>query len=85
MVLLPLVYLAIVALAALGVFGYVAFVWPRLGAIHGEGPGKVLVYAGPPLAGLVLVTFMLRSMWPTRRQTLGGDPLAADVEPELHV
>lgn len=84
MVLLPLIYVSIVALAAVGVVGYVAYVWPLVSATHGGGVLKVLAYGAVPLAGTVLVVFMVRSMWPSRRQALGGEPLAAEAEPELH-
>lgn len=83
LVLLPLLYLMLTAAAAAGTVWYVATVWPQLHTIRG-GNAKLLVAGGPPIAGLILVYFMLRSMWPRRRQHLAGLRVDAAVAPGLH-
>lgn len=83
MVLLPLVYLAIVAAAAWGGYLYAATVWPRLSEIPNLHV-KVLAGAGPPIAAAILVFYMLRSMWPRRSGRPDGVVLREREEPRLH-
>jgi len=83
LVLLPLVYLALTAAAAAGTVWYAVTVWPQLHTIRG-GSSKLIALAGPPIAGVILVYFMLRSMWPRRRQEIEGLVVDAGLAPNLH-
>lgn len=67
MVLLPLVYLALLAGALAGAWLYVTRVWPLVGDIS-SGQLKVVVGGGPPLALLVVAFFLAKSIWPRRRE-----------------
>lgn len=77
MVLLPLIYLALVCLAALAVF-----TWARGGLVlfsdHAGGGRvfflKALVYIAPLFAGIVLVFFMVKPIF--ARRPKGAQPLA---------
>ena len=83
MVLLPLFYLGVVAAAAAGVLLYIAYVWPQLAGIR-SWQVDLIVGGGPPIAGIVLVGYMLRSMVPRRRGAHGGIVLAYAAAPALH-
>ena len=66
MALLPLLYFALIGLAAFGVYEYITEIWPRLAEFR---PIKVrfLAYAAPPLAGFLLIAFMVKSAFPRHR------------------
>ena len=83
MVLLPLFYLGVVAAAAAGTLLYIAYVWPQLASMH-NFQVNLIVGGGPPIAGIVLVGYMLRSMIPRRRGAHGGIVLAYAAAPALH-
>ena len=83
MVLLPLFYLGVVAAAAAGTLLYIAYVWPQLAGVH-NWQVNLIVGGGPPIAGIVLVGYMLRSMVPRRRGAHGGIILAYAAAPALH-
>ena len=83
MVLLPLFYLGVVAAAAVGTLLYIAYVWPQLAGVH-NWQVNLIVGGGPPIAGIVLVGYMLRSMVPRRREAHGGIVLAYAAAPALH-
>lgn len=61
MVLLPLLYLAMLAAAVAGAWLYAANVWPLL---RGAGlwQGKLILGGGPPLALLVVAFFLAKSI-----------------------
>lgn len=83
MVLLPIFYLGVVAAAAAGTLLYIAYVWPQLAGVH-NWQVNLIVGGGPPIAGIVLVGYMLRSMIPRRRGAHGGIILAYAAAPALH-
>jgi len=86
MVLLPLIYLAVIAAAAVGTLLYIAYVWPQLAAFK-NWQVDLRVGGGPMIsgvAGIMLVFCMLRSMVPRRRGEHGGIVLAYAAAPALH-
>lgn len=92
MVLLPLVYVAIVAATAYGVYWHVANHWTWVAAVaensRGRHGGKLvfavaLAYATPALAGAALVAFMLKPFLAPRRKSVPPQTLDPRQEPLL--
>ncbi len=73
MVLLPLVYLALIAATAWGVWWYADFALPIFESLHGRGLLLALVlYVTPLLAGSMVVFFMLKPL--LARRSKGPEP-----------
>lgn len=79
MLLLPAVYLAIIALTALGVYLHVVH---SVGLLSARLPG-VLLYITPPVAGGILLFFMVKPLFAPARDDRGTRSLTRDGEPVL--
>lgn len=75
MVLLPAIYLALIGLTGWGVFYHLIHnTWIMSG--QGNGLGRLLLYLGPAVIGIILVFFMLKPL--LARQTKAAAPLSLD-------
>lgn len=83
MVLLPLLYLAIVAAAAYGVFAWATEGWSLVAAIRPRKLG-VAIYATPLIAGGILVLFMIKPLFAPRQKRQDPRTLDPEDEPFLH-
>lgn len=82
MLLLPLLYLALLAAALAGAWLYATRVWPLVGEIS-SWQLKMAVGGAPPLALLVVAFFLAKSIWPRRHQQPPHLVLAREDEPLL--
>ena len=79
MLLLPLAYLGSIALTATAVWWHLT---TNVGILAGRGnaQGRLLVYVGPALIGIVMMFFMVKPI--LARPSRGRDPLALDPQAE---
>jgi len=80
MVLLPAIYIALIGLTAWGVLSYLAHPGWIMGGGSGGGLARLLIYLGPPVAGGILVFFMLKPLF--ARRAKAPDLLTLDPEKE---
>ncbi|HSH39883.1 MAG TPA: M48 family metalloprotease [Chthoniobacterales bacterium] len=80
MVLLPIVYLAIIAAAGYAVYDHAADPWFNLEI---RGLWSLLAYLTPVTVGIILVFFMIKPLFARRIKSAEPVPVTADEEPEL--
>lgn len=80
MVLLPAIYIALIALTGWGVLYHLTH---NLGIMAGSGSGlgRLIIYLGPAIAGGILVFFMLKPLF--ARRAKAAEPLSLDPMKEL--
>jgi Zn-dependent protease with chaperone function len=84
MILLPLIYIALIVLTAMGVYWYAVHatvIFTGLGRHAGRGGGRagllaLVAYLGPLVAGGILVLFMIKPLFAKR--PAGANPLSLD-------
>ena len=84
MVLLPLVYVGIIALVVWGIFLHLAHDTGMLGVARGRsGLLVLLAYLAPAIIGGILVVFMIKPLFARSGRDLGTRSLTRDAEPLL--
>lgn len=83
MLLLPLVYLGLVALVGYGVWYHTMNNYTVLLA-SGGGIGRVVAYVGPIVVGVLGILFMIKPLFAPKRQVLPPRTVSREEEPLVH-
>ena len=87
MLILPVIYVAMIAAAGWGVWLYATHFWWMLTSMHGGGRLyllKILAYFGPLFIGLILVFFMVKPLFARRAPKAQPLSLNPGAEPTLY-
>lgn len=82
MLLLPLVYLALIGLMGYGVWFHATHSHVILAG--GGGTGRIIVYFGPIVAGVLAVLFMIKPLFAPKLEGMPPRTLRRDEQPLLH-
>jgi Zn-dependent protease with chaperone function len=84
MVLLPLIYIGVIALTGYGIFWYATHATGVFGNVHGRSAIVALVvYLGPLVAGGILILFMIKPLFAGKPKQAKPRILSPDAEPLL--